>query len=214
MTREPLPRTQVRRKPTRQVSERDRALEVLRAGRVAHVGVVDADGSPRVIPVAYGLDGDDWMLLHGSTASQLFKSLASGAPACATVTMVDGLVVASSSFNSSMNYRSVVVFGRCEVIDGAEKLDALNTLSEHLYPGRSVDFRELTEQELKATLIVRLPLHEMSMKVRADGVNEDDEDKDPRRWTGVLPVQAVFGQPQPAPHVQVPAPDYIAQWQP
>ena len=209
-----LPRTQVRRKPSRQVSEHEQALEVLRSGRVAHVGVADEQGMPRVIPVAYGLEGDSAMLLHGSTASQLFRALAAGAPVCATVTMVDGLVVASSSFNSSMNYRSVMVFGRCHVVDESETLAVLDTLTEHLFPGRNSENRELTEQELKATMILRLPLDEISMKRRAEGVNEDDADKNPQRWTGVVPVQQVFGTPVPETHVRVEQPGYMAAWRP
>lgn len=209
-----LPRTQVRRKPTRQVSEHQQALEVLRVGRVAHVGVADDQGMPRVVPVAYGLEGDDSMLLHGSTASQLFRALAAGAPTCATVTMLDGLVVASSSFNSSMNYRSVMVFGRCQVVEDNEKLAVLEVLTEHLFPGRNSDNRKLTGQELKATMLLRLPLAELSMKRRAEGVNEDDGDKRADRWTGVIPVQSMFGDPIAESHVSAGIPAYMAQWRP
>ncbi len=188
-------------------------LEVLHAGRVAHVGVADGDGQPRVLPVAYGMDGDDALLLHGATSSQLFRAIAGGAPVCVTVTFVDGLVVANSSFNSSMNYRSVMVFGRGEEVHEDDKLEALRLLSEHLYPGHWEVFRPLTAQELKATCIVRIPLDEMSMKSRDYGTG-DPEDDDPLRWAGVLPLQSVFGEPQPGEHVRVPVPEHMTHWNP
>ena len=210
---ERLPRTQVRRMPERQVSQREEMLAVLRAGRVAHVGVVDAGGEPRVVPVAYGLAGEDAMLLHGATSSQLFRAMASGAPLCATVTFVDGLVVANSAFNSSMNYRSVMVFGRGELVPEEGKHEALRQLSEHLLPGHWDAFRPLDPQELKATSVIRLPLTEMSMKSRDGGPN-DPEDDDPARWSGYLPVRPVFGEPVPGAHVQAPVPEHMKTWQP
>ena len=210
---ERLPRTQVRRLPERQVTEREQMLEVLRAGRVAHVGVVDTGGEPRVVPVAYGLHGDEAMLLHGATSSQLFRALASGAPLCATVTFVDGLVVANSAFNSSMNYRSVMVFGRGELVPEEDKHEMLRVLSEHLYPGHWELFRPLETQELKATSVIRVPLTEMSMKSRDDGAG-DPEDDDPLRWSGVLPLHTVFGEPAAGEHVQVSMPEHMKHWQP
>ena len=180
---------------------------------MAHVGVVDGDGQPRVLPVAYGMDGDDALLLHGATSSQLFRAIAGGAPVCVTVTFVDGLVVANSSFNSSMNYRSVMVFGHAQEVDEDGKLEALHLLSEHLYPGHWQVFRPLTAQELKATCIVRLALDEMSMKSR-DGGADDPEDDDPMRWSGVLPMQSTFGEPVPGAHVKVAMPQHMGHWQP
>ena len=208
-----IPRTQVRRMPERQVTDRAVMLDVLRAGRVAHVGVVDAEGQPRVIPVAYGVDGDDAIVLHGATSSQLFRALAAGAPVCVTVTMLDGLVVANSSFNSSMNYRCVIVFGRADVVADEEKERVLERLSEHLFPGHGSTFRPLQAQELKATKVVRVPLTEMSMKSRDFGA-DDAEDNDPQRWSGVLPIHSQFGEPIPGDHVQVPTPEHIRHWRP
>lgn len=208
-----LPRTQVRRLPERQVSDREAMLDVLRAGRLAHVGVVDELNRPRVMPVAYAIEGTKALLLHGSTASQLFRSLAAGAPVCVTVTFLDGLVVANSSFNSSMNYRSVVVFGHGELVPEGEKLTALRTLSEHLFPGHWDHFRTLKPQELKATTVIRVPLTEMSMKARADGP-DDAEDNEPTRWSGVLPVRARFDVPTPGEHVRVPMPQHVSRWAP
>lgn len=208
-----IPRTQVRRLPERQVSDRAQMLEVLRSGRLAHVGVVDANAAPRVLPVAYGLDGEDAMLLHGSTASQLFRTIAAGAQVCATVTFLDGLVVANSSFNSSMNYRSVMVFGTAHVVTAEDKFTALRQLSEHLFPGHWEQFRPLHEQELKATTVVRLPLTEMSMKSR-DGGPDDPEDNDPQRWSGWLPLRTTVGEAQPGAHVHASFPEYMRQWRP
>lgn len=208
-----IPRTQVRRLPERQVHDRAAMLDVLRAGRVAHVGVVDADGQPRVIPVAYGLDGDDSLVLHGATSSQLFRTIAAGAPLCVTVTMLDGLVVANSSFNSSMNYRCVIVFGRGEVVADEHKEQVLDSLSEHLFPGHGSTFRPLLPQELKATMVVRVSLTEMSMKSRDFGA-DDPDDNDPQRWSGVLPIHAQFGAAVPGEHVQVPMPEHMKHWQP
>lgn len=210
---ERLPRTQVRRLPERQVMDRAVMLDVLRAGRLAHVGVADADGQPRVLPLAYGLEGDSAMLLHGATSSQLFRAMADGAAVCATVTFLDGLVIANSAFNSSMNYRSVMVFGRGEVVPEDEKVTALHALSEHIFPGHWLSFRPLREQEIKATTVIRLPLDDMSMKSR-EGGPDDAEDDIPTRWSGHIPFSVQEGEPVPGAHVQVAVPAHVKNWHP
>jgi len=174
--------------------------EILDSGLVAHVAVVDDDGQPYVIPVAYARDGDS-VLFHGSTASRLFRGLADGRPTCLTVTLLDGVVFARSAFNSSMNYRSVVVLGVAERLTGDEELAALERIADHLTPGRWTQARQPSPKERAATLTLRLSLDECSIKVRTGGPNDDDEDvQDPvygSIWAGTLPLREVFGTPVP-----------------
>jgi nitroimidazol reductase NimA-like FMN-containing flavoprotein (pyridoxamine 5'-phosphate oxidase superfamily) len=211
--RRPLPRTQVRRLPEKQVRDRDVLDRLLDAALVGHVAVVDDEGQPFVLPVALARDGNR-LLVHGSTASRLFRLLAAGAPTCLTVTAVDGLVLARSQFESSMHYRSAVVLGRCTVLDGPEKAAALRTLTEHLMPGRGADAREASVKELGATTVLALPLDEWSVKV-SDGPPDDAEDDlDRPVWAGVVPVQRGWGEPVAAPDLRfdVPVPSYVAAW--
>jgi nitroimidazol reductase NimA-like FMN-containing flavoprotein (pyridoxamine 5'-phosphate oxidase superfamily) len=203
----------VRRLPDKQVHEREVLDRLLDAALVGHVAVVDDEGQPFVLPVAVARDGDR-LLVHGSTASRLFRLLAAGAPTCLTVTAVDGLVLARSQFESSMHYRSAVVLGRCTVLDGREKAAALRALTEHLMPGRGADAREASAKELGATTVLALPLDEWSVKV-SDGPPDDAEDDlDRPVWAGVVPLQRGWGEPVAAPDLRfdLPVPAYVGTW--
>lgn len=204
-------RTRVRRIPEKAVTDRAVLNAVLDAGLVAHVAVVD-DGQPYVVPVAYARDGDR-VLFHGSTGSRLFRALADGAPTCLTVTLLDGLVLARSAFESSMHYRGAMVLGTCAVLEGEEKDAALRTISDHLLPGRWDDIREPSRKELAATLMLALPLDEASVKISAGDPDDDPQDLDRPVWAGVVPMREVFGEPRAdergAAH---PVPDYVRSW--
>jgi len=206
-------RTRLRRIPEKAVLDRDRLHAVLDAGLVAHVGVVASDAQPYVVPVAYARDGER-VVFHGSTASRLFRELAAGASTCLTVTLLDGLVLARSVFESSMHYRSVMVLGRCEVLDGLAKETALERVTEHLLPGRWAEARHPSPKELAATMVLALPLDETSVKV-SDGPPHDPED-DVRLpvWAGTVPIREAFGEPVDAPDLAdgLPVPGYVHRW--
>jgi uncharacterized protein len=200
-----IPSTRVRRLPELQRLERADLDAVLDAGMVAHLAIVD-DGHPLALPLAYVRDGDR-LLLHGSTGSRLLRALADGAPASATVTLFDGLVVARSAFESSMRYRCAMVFGPCRPAEDAEA--ALRTLTDGLLPGRTGEVRASTRRELAATSVLELPIERWSVKV-SDGEPEDPpEDLATDVWAGVLPAVHGFGAPEPAsdlrPGIPVPA---------
>ena len=192
-------RTAFTRKPDRGSHDLAEARAILAEALIGHVGTVDASGDPVVLPVAMALDPDaDRVLFHGSTGAGMFRRLAAGAPACLTVTHLDGLVIARSAFESSMNYRSVVVLGRCEVLDGDDKQAALRVITDHLTPGRWDAARPLRSSEVAATLVLALPLVEFSVKSRDGGPNDDDDAQWPI-WAGHVPVRMVVGAPIPAP---------------
>jgi uncharacterized protein len=205
-------RTRVTRLPYRQVHDRRVLHEVLDAGLVAHVGVV-RDGVPVILPVGFARDGDS-LLLHGSTGGGLLRQASAGATVTVTVTLLDGLVYARSLFDSSMNYRSAMVIGTATPVTGADKLHALRLLSEHLMPGRWAEVREPTTRELAATLVLRVPLAEASVKLRAEGAGGEPDDGESREvWAGVLPLGTVAGEPRPDPDVPaaVPVPASLAR---
>lgn len=198
-------RTKVTRLPYRQVTERNALYEVLDAGLVAHVALCEA-GLPVVLPVGYARDGDR-LLIHGSTGGGLLRKAAAGAPIAVGVTLVDGLVYARSMFDSSMNYRSVVVFGSATSVTGEAKLHALRVLSERLQPRRWDEVRLPTDKELDATLVLELPLTEVSVKIRTGPPSEEDPPELPlsngaRAWAGVLPLRTVACAPISAPDVE------------
>jgi nitroimidazol reductase NimA-like FMN-containing flavoprotein (pyridoxamine 5'-phosphate oxidase superfamily) len=203
----------VRRLPEKAVTDAEVLRAILDAGLVAHVAVVDESGQPFVLPCGYARDGDR-LLLHGSTASRLFRTLAGGAPSCVTVTLLDGLLLARSAFESSMNYRSVMVLGQFNALDGEEKLAALQRLSDHLLPGRWGDIRPPSKKELAATLVLSLPLSECSVKVSSGPPEDAPEDLDRPVWAGVVPVLQRFGEPVPAPDMclDIEAPAYVRGW--
>ncbi|MCI4064375.1 pyridoxamine 5'-phosphate oxidase family protein [Micromonospora sp. R77] len=181
---------------------------VLDAGRVGHLAIADGT-QPYALPVAYARDGDR-VLLHGSTGSRLFRHLAAGAPACLTVTLLDGLVLARSAFESSMNYRCAMVLGTLVALGGDEKPAALERLSEHLLPGRWAVIRPPSAKELAATLVLALPLAECSVKISAGPPDDPDDDLDRPVWAGVVPVVETYGPPQPDPRLRhdLPPPEW------
>jgi nitroimidazol reductase NimA-like FMN-containing flavoprotein (pyridoxamine 5'-phosphate oxidase superfamily) len=190
----PTPRTRLVREADRAVYDRESAYRILDEGFLCHVGFV-VDGQPFVIPTSYGRK-DDSLFIHGSAASRMLRNVKEGIPVCITVTLLDGLVLARSIFNHSMNYRSVVVLGKATLVDDpAEKIEALRLLSEHIIPGRWADSRQPNERELKATSILRVPIVEFSAKVRKGPVVDDEEDYSFPTWAGVVPLEMVAGEP-------------------
>jgi uncharacterized protein len=190
----PSSRTRVVREPHRGVYDRAEAYKILDEGFICHVGFV-IDGQPYVIPTGYGRSGDS-LYLHGSAASRMLRNLDRGIPVCVTVTLLDGLVLARSIFNHSMNYRSVVILGIAHAVtDSEEKLKALQVLSEHIIPGRWAESRQPNEKELKATLALKVAIEEFSAKVRQGPPLDDEEDFSFPTWAGVIPLQMVAGEP-------------------
>jgi nitroimidazol reductase NimA-like FMN-containing flavoprotein (pyridoxamine 5'-phosphate oxidase superfamily) len=190
----PTPRTRLVREAERAVYDRDAAYRILDEGFLCHVGFV-VDGQPFVIPTSYGRK-DANLYIHGSAASRMLRQLKEAVPVCITVTLLDGLVLARSIFNHSMNYRSVVVLGRATLVDDPEeKLEALRLLSEHIIPGRWADSRQPNERELKATSVLRLPIEEFSAKVRQGPPVDDAEDYSFPTWAGMVPLEIKVGVP-------------------
>jgi len=190
----PSARTRLVREADRAVYDRAAAYRILDEGFVCHVGFV-VDGQPFVIPTGYGRVGDN-LYIHGSAASRMLRRVDEGVAVCVTVTLLDGLVLARSIFNHSMNYRSVVILGTARAVnDPTEKLEALRLLSEHILPGRWVDARLPNEKELKATMVMRLPIKEFSAKVRQGPAVDDEEDYAFPTWAGVVPLTLVAGEP-------------------
>jgi uncharacterized protein len=190
----PTPRTRVVREAERGVYDRETAYRILDEGFLCHVGFA-VDGQPFVIPTSYGRKADA-LYIHGSAASRMLRNIKESVPVCITVTLLDGLVLARSIFNHSMNYRSVVILGKATLVDQPEeKLEALRLLSEHIIPGRWADVRQPSEKELKATSVLRVPIEEFSAKVRSGPVIDDEEDYSFPTWAGVVPLQMKTGEP-------------------
>jgi nitroimidazol reductase NimA-like FMN-containing flavoprotein (pyridoxamine 5'-phosphate oxidase superfamily) len=190
----PTPRTQLRRLPKRGVFDKAQVDSILDEGFLCHVGFV-ADGQPFVIPTGYARSGDK-IYIHGSAASRMLRNLDAGVDVCVTVTLLDGLVLARSGFHHSMNYRSVVVLGKARLVtDPREKLEALTLFTNHIVPGRWEEVRPPTEQELKGTSVLAMPLDEVSAKVRSGPPIDDDEDYALPIWAGVVPVRMQTGEP-------------------
>lgn len=207
-------RTRLRRLPEKATTDRAALDAVLDAARVAHVAFVH-DGSPVNIPTACARDGDQ-LLLHGSSGSRMMRELASGVPICVTVTLLDGMVLARSAFESSMHYRSAMIFGAATTVTGEAKLTALRTMSEAWMPGRWDSLRPARAKELAATLVLALPLTEWSVKLSAGDPDDPPEDLDEPVWAGVLPIVTSYGEPRPAPDLRgdPPVPAYLADWTP
>lgn len=208
-TSSPTPRTTVKRLPARGLYDREAIYAILDEALTCHVGFVD-EGQPFVIPTIH-VRHDHRLILHGSRRSRLLIRLAEGAPACVTVTLLDGLVLARSAFHHSMNYRSVVLLGQAtEITDRDEKRTALYQLVERIVPGRSKDSRGPSEAELQATAVVTFPLDEMSAKVRVGPPKDEEADYDLPHWAGVIPLSLTPGDPIPDPRLRagIPAPDY------
>jgi nitroimidazol reductase NimA-like FMN-containing flavoprotein (pyridoxamine 5'-phosphate oxidase superfamily) len=189
------PRTRIRRHADRSRHSRDELYEILDAGLVAHVAFI-TDGYPVVLPMGYARDGDT-LLLHGSHKNRMLRALAGGAQLCATITLVDGLVLAATAFSHSMNYRSAVIYGRAtQITDPEAKAQALNRFVDFLLPGRTRELPPHTRQELAATLVLVVPLHEVSVKARS-GAPTSHPRKSTSPWTGVIPLAVTQGRPQP-----------------
>ena len=205
------PKREIKRKPNRVVEDRTEAYAILDEGYVIHVGFVDQDsGETTVIPIGYGRDGNR-IILHGSTGSRAFMALKSGLQVCATVTLLDGLVSARSPFNSSMNYRSVMVYGVPRALEGEEKISALKIVSDRLIPGLWDAGREITAKEFAQTMAVELSLDDMTAKKRAAGALDTD-DAHLSIWAGQIPIETKFGKPIPNEECQqMPLPDYITK---
>jgi nitroimidazol reductase NimA-like FMN-containing flavoprotein (pyridoxamine 5'-phosphate oxidase superfamily) len=190
----PTERSELHRLPKRGSHDPAAIHAILDAGFLAHVGFV-VEGQPFVVPTLYGRDGDR-LYLHGSAASRMLRELEGGAPACVTVTLVDGLVLARSAFHHSMNYRSVMAFGTARAIaDPDQKAQALRVISEHLMAGRWEAVRAPYEKELKATAVLEFAIEEASAKVRTGPPLDDEEDYALPIWAGVLPLQLTAGAP-------------------
>jgi nitroimidazol reductase NimA-like FMN-containing flavoprotein (pyridoxamine 5'-phosphate oxidase superfamily) len=187
---------------------------VLDAQQVCHVAYVEA-GEPRIIPTLY-LRRGEYVYLHGNRQSALLRHLAAGGLACLSVMSLDGVVVARSGFNCSMNYRSAVVFGHGEAVADAEREEILEAFVEALVPGHLAAVRQSTPQELAATAVVRLPLTEASTKIRTGPPVDADFDLDSDVWAGVIPLQTVALPPVPSPDLypDIKLPDYIRSYQP
>ena len=196
-----IPDTRLRRVAERGSTDFDLACAIVDAARIAHVGFV-IDGIPYVTPMAIARDGGD-LLLHGSVASRLMKHLASGLPCCVTVTHLDGLVLARSAFHSSMNYRSLMLFGRAVEINEPEaKVRGLDALVNHLVPGRAAELRPSTRKELNATTLLALPIETFSIKSRSRPPADAAADLDADVWAGVVPLTLRAGEPEDAPDLK------------
>jgi len=208
-------RTTLHRYAHRALYDRQTVNALLDEGLVCHVGLQTDRGFPVVIPLAYGRDGDI-VYLHGSAASRLFRGARGpDIEICMTVTFVDGLVVARSTYNTDINYRSVVIIGQAtEVKDLEEKRRGLDLMVDHIIPGRSRDARPPTEKELRSTMLLKLPLGESSAKVRTGWPLDEEEDYDLEIWAGVIPFTTVIEPPRVDPdlRVEVPTPDYVERY--
>jgi nitroimidazol reductase NimA-like FMN-containing flavoprotein (pyridoxamine 5'-phosphate oxidase superfamily) len=201
----------VKRHDDREVFDRNAVNALLDSEYVAHVGFIDADiNEPFVIPMAYARDNDR-ILLHGSTGSRLMMQLAKGAQMCVTVTKLNALIVAKSAFNSSMNYESVMIFGKGKRLEDSEKLEAMDRVTDALIPGMVGYARPTTAKEAAGTMIIELPIEKYSLKSRTGGVMDEPEDKDLKIWSGIIPLESVKGLPITAPDSEgVALPSHIA----
>lgn len=202
-------KTRIRRLPERAVDDRAVIHDILDEGFVCHAAYV-TEGRPVVIPTLYARDGER-LLLHGSNSMGLAKAVRAGSPLSVAVTLLDGLVVARSAFNSSANYRSVVVHGDGRLLEGEEKRTALEVIIDRLIPGRLAEVRASTDAEIRQTSVIELGLEEVSAKVRSGGPDDDEADLDEPVWAGVVPFRLVAGEPVPdeilEPEITIP--DYL-----
>lgn len=189
----------VKRHDDREVFDRDAVNRLLDSEYVAHVGFIDADvNEPFVIPMAYARDKDR-ILLHGSTGSRLMMQLAKGVQMCVTVTKLNAIIVAKSAFNSSMNYESVMIFGKGRLLLDSEKETAMDLITEGLVPGMTSYARPTTNKERAGTMMIELSIEKFSAKARTGGVMDEPEDKDLPIWSGILPLSRTYGEAITAP---------------
>ena len=209
----PTERTRIVREPQRAIYDRAEIYKILDDGFVCHVGFT-VDSQTYVIPTMYARVGDA-LYFHGSAASRMLRNLANGLSVCITVTLTDGLVLARSVFNHSMDYRSAVALGIATLVgEPAEKLNALHSFTEKILPGRWNDARQPNEKELKATSILKLPLTEISAKVRTGPVEDDADDYALRVWAGIVPLRLVADAPirDERCDASIPAPAYATNF--
>jgi uncharacterized protein len=209
----PTQRTRVTRKPDRGSYDRELIYRILDDAFVCHVAFI-ADGQPFVVPTNYVRVGDK-LFLHGSTASRLMRTLASGAPFCLSVTLLDGIVFSPTATGHSVNYRSVVVMGKAELVEGSEaKLAAMRDFVEYVIRGRWATVRPPNEQELKGTMVLAVPLVEASAKVRTGFAVDDGKEYASGAWTGVLPFKWTPGEPirDPRGNASTPVPDNVQHY--
>lgn len=212
-TTAPTLRVRIRRAPKRAVYDRAQIDAILDEAIVCHVGFV-CDEQPYVMPTLHARVGDV-VYLHGSTASRMVRTLASGAPCSLTVTLLDGIVLARSAFHHSANYRSVTVLGRARLVESHdERLRALEAFTEQLVPGRWEHVRPPSVKEMKGTQVLALTLDEASAKVRTGPPVDDDEDMCRDVWAGELPLALRVGEPRPDPQLaaEIPAPPHVTRW--
>lgn len=202
-------RTRLKRLPKRASYDRETIHAILDEAMICHVGFVIGE-QPCVIPTLLIRDGES-VFIHGSRVSRMLQHLAGGAPACLTVTLLDGLVLARSGFHHSANYRSVVIYGQGVLVQGERKAEILDRFVESLIPGRLAEIRPATRKEVNATSVIEFPLEEVSAKVRSGPPADDDEDYDLPVWAGVLPLTLTPGEPVPDPLLRgdPPLPDYL-----
>ncbi|HCB07506.1 MAG TPA: pyridoxamine 5'-phosphate oxidase family protein [Nocardioides sp.] len=209
----PTPRTTLTREKERGRTDRDELLALLDEAIIAHIGVV-AGGHPVVVPVAFAVDADGpdeggTLYVHGSVAAGWMRK-APGSDVCVTVTALDGLVLARSAFNHSMNYRCAVVIGSARLVeDEAERARAMELTVDHVVPGRAATLRANTRKELAATAMLAVPLHEASLKTRTGGVEDEPEDVAAGAWAGVVPLRIVSGDVETDPETSEPVPDDV-----
>jgi nitroimidazol reductase NimA-like FMN-containing flavoprotein (pyridoxamine 5'-phosphate oxidase superfamily) len=207
-------RTRVKRHAERGAYDRPTIYDILDAGLICHVGIVD-DEQPFVMPTIHARMGDR-LLLHGSPGSRLLRTIKNGAPLCITVTLLDGLVLARSAMHHSMNFRSVVLLGKGTVIeDEEEKIRALRAISDHIVPGRWTEIRPPNAAELNMTMVIAIPIDEASAKVRSGPPVDDEDDYGLAVWAGVLPLQLTPQAPQPDDRLfeGVSIPEYVRHYQ-
>ncbi|MEW6324440.1 MAG: pyridoxamine 5'-phosphate oxidase family protein [Nitrospirota bacterium] len=203
-------RNQVKRKPDRGRYDKATIYPIIDEALICHVGFV-LDSQPYVIPTIHARQGDR-ILLHGAKGSRMLKFIQTGGPVCITITVLDGLVLARSVFHHSLNYRSVVLFGRGELIEGQEeKLAAMEVVTEHLIRGRWQEARRPTLQELDATAVVAVPIESASAKIRTGPPIDDEQDYDLPVWAGVVPIRQAVGEPASDPRLKegIPAPPSV-----
>lgn len=207
-------RTKVKRLPARGHYDRETIYPILDEAFICHVGFA-IDDQPYVIPTGFARIGDD-LYIHGSSASRMLRNIAKGIDVCVTVTLIDGLVLARSAFHHSVNYRSVVILGKAELVeDIGEKNKALEAFTEHVIPGRWAEVRWPNELELKATTVLKLPIEEASAKIRTGDPKDDEEDYEMNVWAGVLPLTVMPGKAIADERLAngTPVPDYVIEYE-
>jgi uncharacterized protein len=206
-------RTTVTRLAKRAVYEKEAILQILKEGLVCHISYVH-EGQPFTIPHLYGVK-DEKIYIHGSVGSFMLRALKTEIDLCFSVTLIDGLVLARSAFHHSVNYRSVVLFGKAKIVEEeAEKMEALETLTDHVVPGRWNEVRIPNATEMKQTIVLSIPIQEASAKIRTGGPGDDEEDYNLDVWAGVLPLKIVSGLPitDPKMRFEKAVPDYVLNY--